>query len=211
MRSAAQHFDRNPHLLGTSRSISSDPNRPSLDLARGSQWAEQEFSARPRPYPSPPMSASSPLPSDKAKEASGRDQALRNYRPGSSQDVHPRSPAQFYPSGSQGQQQNPLPTPRMYPQEPPATMTYVYRKPDEALPPPIPMSFPPPRAQGIRDGPPQHSYDPMTGRGAPPPGYPVLGRPPPLEDHGYTSPKSQRKTKGHVASACVPCKKAHLR
>ncbi|KAM3495391.1 hypothetical protein MY3957_001414 [Beauveria namnaoensis] len=25
------------------------------------------------------------------------------------------------------------------------------------------------------------------------------------------SPRSQRKTKGHVASACVPCKKAHLR
>lgn len=25
------------------------------------------------------------------------------------------------------------------------------------------------------------------------------------------SPKPQRKTKGHVASACVPCKRAHLR
>ena len=27
----------------------------------------------------------------------------------------------------------------------------------------------------------------------------------------YASPKTQRKTKGHVASACVPCKRAHLR
>jgi hypothetical protein len=26
-----------------------------------------------------------------------------------------------------------------------------------------------------------------------------------------SSPKLQRKTKGHVASACVPCKRAHLR
>jgi hypothetical protein len=31
------------------------------------------------------------------------------------------------------------------------------------------------------------------------------------EAPGYTSPKTQRKTKGHVASACVPCKRAHLR
>lgn len=27
----------------------------------------------------------------------------------------------------------------------------------------------------------------------------------------YTSPKLLRKTKGHVASSCVPCKRAHLR
>ncbi|KAG5985501.1 hypothetical protein E4U43_006033, partial [Claviceps pusilla] len=26
-----------------------------------------------------------------------------------------------------------------------------------------------------------------------------------------SSPRAQRKTKGHVASACVPCKRAHLR
>ena len=26
-----------------------------------------------------------------------------------------------------------------------------------------------------------------------------------------TSPKAQRRTKGHVASACMPCKRAHLR
>lgn len=28
---------------------------------------------------------------------------------------------------------------------------------------------------------------------------------------GHSSPKAQRKGKGHVASACVPCKRAHLR
>ncbi|RKF82915.1 putative c6 zinc finger domain containing protein [Golovinomyces cichoracearum] len=31
------------------------------------------------------------------------------------------------------------------------------------------------------------------------------------EQSDFPSPKQQRKTKGHVASACVPCKKAHLR
>ncbi|KAK2590476.1 hypothetical protein QQS21_011849 [Conoideocrella luteorostrata] len=33
----------------------------------------------------------------------------------------------------------------------------------------------------------------------------------PIENQPLGSPKSQRKTKGHVASACVPCKRAHLR
>ncbi|KAF3350353.1 hypothetical protein VdG2_01489 [Verticillium dahliae VDG2] len=33
----------------------------------------------------------------------------------------------------------------------------------------------------------------------------------PEDTQPFASPKSQRKTKGHVASACVPCKKAHLR
>ncbi|PHH70926.1 hypothetical protein CDD80_5657 [Ophiocordyceps camponoti-rufipedis] len=48
------------------------------------------------------------------------------------------------------------------------------------------------------------------------PSHPVEGpfsvsatRPP--TDHSYSPTKSQRKTKGHVASACVPCKRAHLR
>lgn len=30
-------------------------------------------------------------------------------------------------------------------------------------------------------------------------------------EQSSASPKSQRKTKGHVASACVPCKRAHIR
>ncbi|KAL5329865.1 hypothetical protein ACEPPN_003385 [Leptodophora sp. 'Broadleaf-Isolate-01'] len=36
-------------------------------------------------------------------------------------------------------------------------------------------------------------------------------RPPMREQPEFQSPKQQRKTKGHVASACVPCKRAHLR
>ncbi|KAK1256111.1 hypothetical protein MKX07_008370 [Trichoderma sp. CBMAI-0711] len=41
--------------------------------------------------------------------------------------------------------------------------------------------------------------------------YPVPDRPQAADSRPLTSPKTQRKTKGHVASACVPCKKAHLR
>merc|ERR1712000_322120 len=36
-------------------------------------------------------------------------------------------------------------------------------------------------------------------------------RAPIREPADFQSPKSQRKAKGHVASACVPCKRAHLR
>ncbi|KAG4424685.1 hypothetical protein IFR04_002218 [Cadophora malorum] len=36
-------------------------------------------------------------------------------------------------------------------------------------------------------------------------------RAPIREPADFQSPKQQRKTKGHVASACVPCKRAHLR
>ncbi|KAI6376760.1 hypothetical protein MCOR25_002723 [Pyricularia grisea] len=52
---------------------------------------------------------------------------------------------------------------------------------------------------------------PPTLSGPPQPSYSNPPRPSPQEPHPYTSPKTQRKTKGHVASACVPCKKAHLR
>jgi hypothetical protein len=41
--------------------------------------------------------------------------------------------------------------------------------------------------------------------------YPTPERPPTRDTAEYSSPKQQRKTKGHVASACVPCKRAHLR
>jgi hypothetical protein len=41
--------------------------------------------------------------------------------------------------------------------------------------------------------------------------YASSARPSIIENQPMTSPKSQRKTKGHVASACVPCKRAHLR
>lgn len=39
--------------------------------------------------------------------------------------------------------------------------------------------------------------------------FPVQGTPPLSTESAEL--KNQRKTKGHVASACVPCKKAHLR
>ncbi|KAF4425193.1 Transcription activator of gluconeogenesis ERT1 [Fusarium austroafricanum] len=56
----------------------------------------------------------------------------------------------------------------------------------------------------------QAGYIPPGIPGAPSP-YASSVRPSVVENQPMTSPKSQRKTKGHVASACVPCKRAHLR
>ncbi|KAH6714387.1 hypothetical protein BKA61DRAFT_359194 [Leptodontidium sp. MPI-SDFR-AT-0119] len=41
--------------------------------------------------------------------------------------------------------------------------------------------------------------------------YPRPDSPPIREPPEFSLPKQQRKTKGHIASACVPCKRAHLR
>ncbi|KAL2189737.1 hypothetical protein L209DRAFT_679199 [Thermothelomyces heterothallicus CBS 203.75] len=59
-----------------------------------------------------------------------------------------------------------------------------------------------------------YSHPPSQGGAAQPPVYlpaPGTGT---TSNHPGSLPSpqtSQRKTKGHVASACVPCKKAHLR
>ncbi|RFU32881.1 hypothetical protein B7463_g3451, partial [Scytalidium lignicola] len=55
----------------------------------------------------------------------------------------------------------------------------------------------------------RHSYAPHSEQV--PAGYSTSDRAAIGEPTGYPSPKAQRKTKGHVASACVPCKRAHLR
>ena len=76
-----------------------------------------------------------------------------------------------------------------------------FTQPPEQLPPPHPQPQP------------QYPLPPMAGGSQVSP-YAVTGHPQQqqvLENLPYsTSPKS-RKPKGHVASACVPCKKAHLR
>ncbi|PHH67768.1 hypothetical protein CDD82_1147 [Ophiocordyceps australis] len=84
---------------------------------------------------------------------------------------------------------------------------------DEAMPPtPIYSPQQPHRVphQLPYPYPPQHLI--MTTPGASAElAYSMANRTSALENQSFTSPKSQRKTKGHVASACVPCKRAHLR
>lgn len=95
--------------------------------------------------------------------------------------------------------------PRLFQQEQQESMPYPYRRPEEPLT--RPGQYPQPGVLGM---PQQPGYLPTAGPSAPAP-YPVPSRPLVAESQQMTSPKSQRKTKGHVASACVPCKRAHLR
>lgn len=100
----------------------------------------------------------------------------------------------------------PPPLPRLYQQDQPDGMSYPYHRLDEPLPGPgsYPQLGAPPMTQ-------QPGYMPAgTGPGGPA-SYPAPGRPGAVDSQQMTSPKLQRKTKGHVASACVPCKRAHLR
>ncbi|KAK6583789.1 hypothetical protein PZA11_003519 [Diplocarpon coronariae] len=109
------------------------------------------------------------------------------------------------------------PTMRDYVPEPAASAPYpgAYRPGQmvagpvpfpHALPPPPPPPQQPQYHRGC--GYPQHPQHPQHPQVPPP--FPGPDRPLIREAPDFHSPKPQRKTKGHVASACVPCKRAHL-
>jgi hypothetical protein len=76
---------------------------------------------------------------------------------------------------------------------------------------PGPTFLPPQTLPRMSQALPQHTLLP-TSASVPSSGHLMTNQQPPAaESPAQTSPKSQRKAKGHVASACVPCKRAHLR
>ncbi|KAI3338665.1 hypothetical protein F4824DRAFT_488395 [Ustulina deusta] len=101
----------------------------------------------------------------------------------------------------------PLTAARPFPLETPDRNPYSYRRSEDPIGRPI--TYPPPSGQMIPQS--QYSLPPVGGPGLGPAPYSMPINPPGSENPAFTSPKSQRKTKGHVASACVPCKRAHLR
>ncbi|KFA75086.1 hypothetical protein S40288_04025 [Stachybotrys chartarum IBT 40288] len=229
MLPAAQLVDRSPSLpLGYRRGIT-DPGGSAIDLIGAPKTVGSEASAQPWAYPSPPMSGSPPLPPKAGQEASDRSRApLSSYPAIVPQDHRPGHPIHTGSGDPRRSLPTPLSLPRTYPPERPGAASYSYRSHEEPLPR-IP-SFPQQQLQGSSQGPPpgppqgpphghhhalphgaaSHQYLPLTGPGSLA-SYPSSSRQPTLEAQPYTSPKSQRKTKGHVASACVPCKRAHLR
>ncbi|KAI1813204.1 hypothetical protein GGS20DRAFT_494938 [Poronia punctata] len=162
-------------------------------------------------YPSPPMSGSSPRPpkpnQEVAERGQGGYQATTHdaYRPG------PAISGADYRIASQPSLP-PLSAGRPFPFENQDRVPYPYRRPEDMIG--RPMAYPAPQGQiGQMGQPAQYPLPPVAGPG---PGlghapYPIPTNPPGPENPPFTSPKSQRKTKGHVASACVPCKRAHLR
>jgi hypothetical protein len=197
MQSSTAYRDTSYISLGERRG-KSDLARFSLDLSWGRAVSD---SARIRAYPSPPMSGSPPLPPRRNPEASDRGHGS-------------------YGSGGQGVFQGTQPPPLEQQQHSEHRGPPLRYTPDSG--PPAPYSsyrvdtmqpaqlhFQPPPSQL----PPQqqtqhHSYQPHPPQPAP---FSTPDRPPIREAPEFSSPKQQRKTKGHVASACVPCKRAHLR
>ncbi|KAJ4389675.1 hypothetical protein N0V93_007147 [Gnomoniopsis smithogilvyi] len=102
---------------------------------------------------------------------------------------------------------------RPYQTDPLERLPYAYQRPEDHMQRPV-SSYLPQHNQILPQH--QHPYLPAPAQiptSGPVAGYSTVTSRPPTRDsqQSFASPKSQRKTKGHVAAACVPCKKAHLR
>ncbi|RDW69561.1 hypothetical protein BP6252_08581 [Coleophoma cylindrospora] len=190
MQSLSNRSEQSNISLGERRG-KSDLARFSLDLS----WARAvSHGARSRAYPSPPMSGSPPLPPRRNPESSDRDHG--SYGPG--QDVFRSTlTPQLEPSRRVGAPLRPYQPELQHTAYPHAQMDdpaarYQYQQ--------APQQMPPQPQYYAAHPPPQPAQQ-----------YSVAARQPILEASDHNSPKAQRKTKGHVASACVPCKRAHLR
>ncbi|KAJ5042155.1 uncharacterized protein L3040_004712 [Drepanopeziza brunnea f. sp. 'multigermtubi'] len=174
----------------------SDLARCSVDLS----WTRAASdSARSRAYPSPPMSGSPPLPPRRNLESSDRGHG--SYGSGGQDVYRGLQTPQMDHMESRG---SPL---RGYmPEQPPSMLYPVHYRPEQMGPTQAQYQ------QALPQVPPQpqphHGYAPHPQALQQ---FPAPDRQPVMEAPGFESPKQQRKTKGHVASACVPCKRAHLR
>ncbi|KAF5559945.1 transcription activator of gluconeogenesis ERT1 [Fusarium phyllophilum] len=197
-------FDSASVPLGQRRGIS-DLAQIALDLAWVSESAEQDSFARYRAYPSPPMSGSPPLPSKQPQDAGDRGQAPMGYSASSQPDTYWSNSNQQLPTDHRGPANMQTTLPRLFQPGPPDAPPFSYRRTEETVPRPVSYLQPGGPSMSQSSG-----YIPPGIPGAPS-SYTSSVRPSVVENQPMTSPKSQRKTKGHVASACVPCKRAHLR
>ena len=185
--------------LGQRRGIS-DLARFSLDL-NGAR-ADSASAAHSGGYPSPPMSGSPPLPPKLTQEAADRSQGVYQTiaQDGTYRGIPPtQGGARYQPTALT------RPPPAARPTiggELQGRMHFPFPRPESAAPrslsyPPQPNHVPVPAAP---------SYLPPLTTGLSPSSasqpYPVVAQPPPLEGSSQqqTSPKTQRKTKGHVLS-----------
>lgn len=193
------------------------PRRSPSDLVRFAfdlPWPRADCdSAAPGPagdYPSPPMSGSPPLPPKVNQEADDRGQGV--YQSAVSHDVYRPGPATTTTAQADSRMLPGLSAPlRPYQPDSMERTPYAFPRPEDHMQRPL-SSYTSQHTQIMS----QHPYLPAPAAiptSGPVPGYnPISTRPPTQESQqSFASPKSQRKTKGHVASACVPCKKAHLR
>lgn len=190
----------------------SDLARFSLDLS----WAREVSDiARQRAYPSPPMSGSPPLPPRRNPEPSDRGHGSYGSSSGPGVGaVFPRVTQAAQLEQQHSDQRGPQL--RYPPDHPPPAAYPNYRiegvQPEQLhFPPQLPqLPSQRPQLSSQQQAPQTHiSYPPSVAQPSGP--FSTPERPPFRDVQDFTSPKQQRKAKGHVASACVPCKRAHLR
>jgi hypothetical protein len=160
----------------------------------------------PWPYPSPPMSGSTPPSQRAASDADDRVSVSSGYPSITSpNDAYRGSSIQSSPIEPLGYSEH---LSRAFSYEPSERLVHAQRPGDLG---PRPLSYPTQNLPSVTQGMTQQPYM-SPGVSGSSQAYPAMGgQQPTPEGSGYTSPKSQRKAKGHVASACVPCKRAHLR
>ncbi|KFX98604.1 hypothetical protein O988_04279 [Pseudogymnoascus sp. VKM F-3808] len=164
-------------------------------------WArELSNSARSRAYPSPPMSGSPLKPPRHDSDFEGRGRARGGF---GQQPQHTRThPQQQLPQTEARESTREPPSATLH--NPSMAMQYSPYQPGGGIPAEqSPYQYAPqPSAQLPGPPLPQYGFDQPR-----PANYPfqMPERPEPA------SAAKTRKTKGHVASACVPCKRAHLR
>lgn len=151
------------------------------------------------------MSGSPPLPPTSSREILGRGRtSASDFSTPGPQDAYRGGADHQHIADHQGPREMQPALPRILQQEVPVASPYAYRGPEDRAP--RPSSYVPVDIHAMSQ---PLDYQPAGGSGAHPPYAPIARTP--TADNLTTSPKSQRKTKGHVASACVPCKRAHLR
>ncbi|CAG8972189.1 hypothetical protein HYALB_00007331 [Hymenoscyphus albidus] len=184
MQSSTTHLEILHSPLGERRG-KSDLARFSLD----SSWARAvSDSARSEAYPSPPMSGSPPLPPRHNPDSGNRGhgsygssgqevyQGIQTPPLRAYQESHPH---QAYPPQARMDESPSISLP--YQQRPaPQFAPQMYHQPPHPYPP--------------------HPYPPHHPQ--PPAPFSAPERPPTGDAPDFVSPKAQRKTKGHVASAC---------
>lgn len=209
MLSVSRPVERTPLPPGYRHGIST-PVTSGLKLFCDSSRLQPDTPVRPEGYPLPPMSGSPPLPSTAAhKGHAGGNAAAFTAR---FEGTHAKWPTEQLHVDRTAVRDRPhgfLPLSRSYPQETPSRTTHIRRLSENVLP--SVSRYETQDSRGMFPIPPRHSPSNPHGQHGTPTPVRGLSQDPNSTLPRVTSPKSQRKAKGHVASACLPCKRAHLR
>ncbi|PKS08981.1 hypothetical protein jhhlp_003594 [Lomentospora prolificans] len=166
------------------------------------------------------MSGSPPLPPKTRSEAGDRSQGHGPYPLPPQQHQHPRDVYRGHPRHQSHPEDVRVQLPTTLPPPPPSIRSYPqpletsdrmgYYRPAE---PPLPrrLSFPPPGPSHLPQPHQQPVYPPAPPATGASQSYAPSTQASTPAATSFEPPRPARKAKGHVASACVPCKKAHLR